>query len=103
MPNLKHNINNQHQSASGAHSSSKKLLGPADNMPDYDFSTRAGFQLAMKHALTSTSVDEIKAYAEATVTPSFYHIMNGKRREYDEWFGSLESWSGKITDYEPEV
>ena len=72
-------------------------------MTEYDFSTRAGFQLAMKNALTTTSPSETKAYAAATVTPTFYHTINGKRVEYDEWFASLESWRDKITDYDPVV
>jgi hypothetical protein len=72
-------------------------------MAKYDFSTRAGFQLAMKDALSTTSPSEIEHYAQAAVIPTFYHIMNGKRLSYEEWFASLEAWSGKITGYEPVV
>jgi hypothetical protein len=57
----------------------------------------------MKNALINTSSAETKAYAEAMVVPSFYHIINGERHQYDEWFASLETWGGKITDYEPVV
>lgn len=70
---------------------------------DYDFSTRAGFQRAMKNALTARTTEETKAYAEAAVTPTFYHVINGKRASYDEWFASLEAWRDKITEYEPIV
>ncbi|XPS76095.1 hypothetical protein M3J09_008155 [Ascochyta lentis] len=72
-------------------------------MTDYNFSTRAGFQLAMKNALTTSSPEETKTYAEATVTPSFHHVFNGERLEYDAWFQSLENWRGKITNYDPKV
>jgi hypothetical protein len=80
-----------------------RILTVDSTMADYDFSTRAGFQLAMKNALCTSSPEETKQYAEATVTPDFYHIINGKRHSYEEWFASLEAWSGKITGYEPKV
>ncbi|KZM20138.1 uncharacterized protein EKO05_0002800 [Ascochyta rabiei] len=72
-------------------------------MTDYDFSTRAGFQLAMKNALTTSSPEETEKYAEATVTSSFYHTFNGQRLERDAWYQSLENWRGKITHYDPNV
>ncbi|KAF1925777.1 uncharacterized protein M421DRAFT_69003 [Didymella exigua CBS 183.55] len=72
-------------------------------MTEYDFSTRAGFQLAMKNALCTSSPEETKQYAEATVISDFYHINNGKRNSFEEWFASLEAWRGKITGYEPKV
>lgn len=72
-------------------------------MPTYDLNTRAGFQAAMKDALSTRTPAETQAYAEATATPSFVHTMNGKKYTYDEWIAGLEAWSGKITDYEPLV
>jgi hypothetical protein len=106
MPNFDHDVT--HRATIGSrslqsypwHYRSRKI---ADTRADYDFSTRAGYQLAMKNALINTSSAETKAYAEAMVVPSFYHIINGERHQYDEWFASLETWGGKITDYEPVV
>ena len=72
-------------------------------MSEYNFSTRAGFQLAMKECPCTSSPEETKQYAEATVTPDFYHIINGKRHFYEEWFASLEGWRRKNTGDEPKV
>lgn len=72
-------------------------------MTEYDFFTCAGFQLVMKNALCTISPEETKQYAEATVNPHFYHIINGKRHSYKEWLADIEVWRRKITDYEPTV
>lgn len=65
-------------------------------------STREGFQRAMKWSLTGPSGDS-KLYAEATSTPTFYHLMNGQRLSYDVYVKGIEEWRGKISDYEPVV
>jgi hypothetical protein len=72
-------------------------------MTKYDFSSRAGFQLAMKHGLSTTHPAELKAYAEAMVVPNFHQVINGKRLTYGEWHESLEAWSSKVIDYNPIV
>jgi hypothetical protein len=65
-------------------------------------STLEGFQRAMKWSLTGPP-EESKLYAEATTTPTFYHIMNGQRLSYDTFVKSIEEWRAKIGDYEPVV
>ncbi|KAJ4292333.1 hypothetical protein N0V90_008993 [Kalmusia sp. IMI 367209] len=65
-------------------------------------STKEGFQRAMKGALTSDMGDS-KAFAEATVVQSFYHVMNGQKLEYEAYVKSLDEWRGKISHYEPVV
>ncbi|KAH8760502.1 hypothetical protein F5883DRAFT_563846 [Diaporthe sp. PMI_573] len=65
-------------------------------------STREGFQRAMKWALTGPP-DEVKKYAEAVTTPTFYHIMDGQRLSYDENIKRMEEWSGRSSQYEPVV
>jgi hypothetical protein len=70
-------------------------------MSDYT-STQAGFQRAMEWALTGPP-DETKQYVEATVLPTFYHIMNGAKLEYDAYVKGIEEWRAKISDYKPKV
>lgn len=65
-------------------------------------STKSGFQKAMEWSLTGPPSDT-KAYAEATVTPKFYHVMNGERLEYDAYVKGIEEWRGKISHYKPKV
>jgi hypothetical protein len=65
-------------------------------------STKSGFQKAMEWSLTGPSA-ETSAYAEATVLPTFYHIMNGERLEYDAYIKGIEEWRDKISDYKPKV
>lgn len=65
-------------------------------------STRAGFQRAMKWALSGPP-EEATTYAEATALPTLYQIMNGKRIEYDDYVKGIAEWRGKISHYEPEV
>jgi hypothetical protein len=65
-------------------------------------STLEGFQRAMKWSLTGPP-EESKLYAQATTTPTFYHIMNGQRLSYDTYVKSIEEWRAKIGDYEPVV
>lgn len=65
-------------------------------------STREGFQRALERSLVGPPGDS-KAYAEATTTSTFYHVMNGKRLEYDEYIKNIEEWRGKVSDYKPVV
>lgn len=65
-------------------------------------STIEGFQRAMKWSLVGPPGDS-KAYAEATATPTFYHIMNGQHLSYDAYTKGIEEWRGKISDYDPIV
>jgi hypothetical protein len=65
-------------------------------------STLAGFQRLMTWSLTGAP-SETQSYAAATVLPTFYQIMNGKRLEYDAWFKSLQEWRGKVAEYEPKM
>ena len=45
-------------------------------------STRQGFERAMRWSLTGPPEDA-KLYAEGTVMPTFYQIMNGQHIAYD--------------------
>ncbi|KAH3911493.1 hypothetical protein HBH56_135580 [Parastagonospora nodorum] len=65
-------------------------------------STKSGFQKAMEWSLTGPP-SQTKAYAEATVVPTFYHVMNGERLEYDAYVKGIEEWRGKISEYKPVV
>ncbi|OTA98606.1 hypothetical protein M426DRAFT_325846 [Hypoxylon sp. CI-4A] len=65
-------------------------------------STREGFQRAMEWALTGKP-DEAKSYAEATTAPNFYQVVNGKRKEYDEYLQGIVEWRGKVNEYKPVV
>lgn len=65
-------------------------------------STLEGFQRAMKWSLTGPP-GESKAYAEATSLPTFYHVMNGQRSEFDTFVNGIDEWRAKISDYEPVV
>ena len=70
-------------------------------MADYT-STKSGFQKAMEWSLTGAP-DDAKNYAEATVTPHFYHIMNSQRLDYGPYVDSLIEWRGKVSEYKPVV
>jgi hypothetical protein len=65
-------------------------------------STHEGFQRAMEWSLTGPP-EETKAYAEATVIPTFYHIMNGQKLEYDAYIQGIVDWRAKVSDYKPEL
>lgn len=65
-------------------------------------STLEGFQRAMKWSLTGPPEDS-KLYAEATVTPTFYHVMNGQHLANDTYIKGIEEWRAKISDYKPVV
>jgi hypothetical protein len=65
-------------------------------------STLEGFQRAMKWSLTGPPEDT-KLYVEATVTPTFYHVMNGQHLANDKYTKGIEEWRAKISDYEPVV
>jgi hypothetical protein len=74
---------------------------PEHIMSDYT-STRDGFQRAMQWSLTGPP-EEAKAYAEATVLPTFYHTMNGHKLDYDTYVKGIEEWRAKISEYKPNV
>lgn len=65
-------------------------------------SSLEGFQRAMKWSLTGPP-GESKAYADATSTPGFYHVMNGQRSDLDAYVKGIDEWRAKISDYEPVV
>ncbi|KAM7189136.1 hypothetical protein V8F33_010257 [Rhypophila sp. PSN 637] len=65
-------------------------------------STTEGFQRAMKWSLTGPP-NEAKDYVEATVMPTFYHVMNSQKLSYDTYIKGIEEWRGKTSDYEPQV
>ncbi|KAI1210334.1 uncharacterized protein F4807DRAFT_422929 [Annulohypoxylon truncatum] len=65
-------------------------------------STREGFQRAMELSLKG-SPDEAKSYAESTTLPTFYHVMNGHRLEFDVYVKGIVEWRGKVSDYKPVV
>ncbi|KAI0857237.1 hypothetical protein F4860DRAFT_490407 [Xylaria cubensis] len=65
-------------------------------------STLEGFQRAMKWSLTGPPEESIR-YAEATSTPTFYHVMNGQRSSLDTYVKGIEEWRSKISEYEPVV
>ncbi|KAI0838798.1 hypothetical protein F5Y06DRAFT_267901 [Hypoxylon sp. FL0890] len=65
-------------------------------------STREGFQRAMEWSLKGNP-DEAQAYAESMMLPTFYHIMNGKRIDYDAYLKGIVEWRGKVSEYKPVV
>jgi hypothetical protein len=70
-------------------------------MADYT-TTHSGFQKVMEWCLTGPP-SEAKAYAEGTVTPSFYHVMNDARLDYDAYIADIAEWRSKVSDYKPVV
>ncbi|KAI9647911.1 hypothetical protein NHQ30_004300 [Ciborinia camelliae] len=70
-------------------------------MSEYS-STIEGFQRAMEWSLTGPPA-EAKLYAESTSLPTFYHLMNGNRLEFDVFVKGIEEWRAKISDYKPVV
>lgn len=65
-------------------------------------STREGYQRSMELCLVGPP-EGAKLYTESTALPTFYHIFNGERIEYDAYVKSLAEWRSKISDYEPKV
>lgn len=65
-------------------------------------STIEGFQRAMQWSL-SGAPEEAKDYVEATTTPDFYHVFNGRRIEGKPYLDGIAEWRGKSTDYKPLV
>ncbi|OTA70055.1 hypothetical protein K449DRAFT_459870 [Hypoxylon sp. EC38] len=65
-------------------------------------STREGFQRAMEWSLKGNP-DEAISYVESTSLPTFYHIMNGQRLDYDTYLKGIVDWRGKVSDYKPVV
>ncbi|KAF7527304.1 hypothetical protein G7054_g10533 [Neopestalotiopsis clavispora] len=65
-------------------------------------STREGFQRAMEWSLTGPP-KEANQYAEGTSLPTFYHVMNNQRLEYDVYLQGLVEWRGKVSEYKPVV
>ncbi|TGO12365.1 hypothetical protein BTUL_0089g00010 [Botrytis tulipae] len=58
-------------------------------------STIEGFQRAMEQSLIGPPA-EAKTYAEATASPTFYHVMNGQKSDVENWVKGIEMWRGKI-------
>ncbi|KAI1140228.1 hypothetical protein F5Y05DRAFT_377596 [Hypoxylon sp. FL0543] len=65
-------------------------------------STREGFQRGMEQSLKGNPEDA-RAYAESTILPSFHHIMNGKRVDYDTYVNGMVEWRSKVNEYKPVV
>lgn len=70
-------------------------------MSEY-FSSREGLQRVMEWSLNGPP-EEAAEYGKATATPDFYHIVNGKRNDYDSWLKDIAQWRGKISDYKPQM
>jgi hypothetical protein len=64
-------------------------------------STQAGFQRFMLESMVGPLSPQ--EYVDATVTPDFYHINNGKRLNREEYVQLNADWRGKISDYKPVV
>lgn len=56
----------------------------------------------MEWSLTGPPEETIK-YVEATVTPGFYRIFNGKRIDYDDHVKDTAEWRAKSVKYYPAV
>ncbi|KAI8953811.1 hypothetical protein F4801DRAFT_85912 [Xylaria longipes] len=65
-------------------------------------STLEGFQRAMEWSLTGPP-EETDLYAESTVMPTFYQVINGKRLSYDAFVKGIVEWRAKISEYKPVV
>ncbi len=65
-------------------------------------STREGFQRLIEWSLNGPA-EQAHEYVEATVTPSFHHIKNGVRSDYDAYLKAVTEWRGKVSDYKPKV
>jgi hypothetical protein len=65
-------------------------------------STHAGYQKAMEWSLTGPP-EGAKDYAEGTVLPTFYHIMNGHKIEYDAYVKGIAEWRSKVSEYKPKL
>ncbi|TEY84200.1 hypothetical protein BOTCAL_0019g00240 [Botryotinia calthae] len=59
-------------------------------------STIEGFQRAMEWSLTGPSAG-VKMYAEATALPTFYHVMNGRKSDVENFVKGIEEWRGKVS------
>ena len=56
----------------------------------------------MEASLTGRPEDTDR-YVEATSTPAFYQVMNGRRVDYDAYARGIAEWRGKISEYKPTV
>jgi hypothetical protein len=65
-------------------------------------SKREGFERAMKWSLIGPP-KEAKVYVDATSLPTFYHVMNGQRLDYEPYVKFVEEWRAKSADYKPTV
>lgn len=65
-------------------------------------STRHGFERAMKWSLTGSPKDA-KLYVESTAVPTFYHVMNGQRIDYNAYVENIATRRAKISDYKPSI
>ena len=63
-------------------------------------STREGLQRTMKLSLTGKPEDT-KSFAESIVVPTFYHLLNGERVEYDAWIEKLVQMRGIVEEWNP--
>ncbi|KEY73580.1 hypothetical protein S7711_11372 [Stachybotrys chartarum IBT 7711] len=65
-------------------------------------STREGFQRAMEASLTGPPEDAVQ-YAQSTALPTFYHLFNGQKLEWDSYVKVVAEWRCKISEYKPVV
>jgi hypothetical protein len=65
-------------------------------------STRDGFQQAMTWALTGPP-GEANLYAESTSLPTFYHILNGERLDYNDYVKVIAEYRAKASDFNTTV
>ncbi|KAI0966503.1 hypothetical protein F4678DRAFT_466334 [Xylaria arbuscula] len=65
-------------------------------------STIEGFQRAMEWSLTGPPEKAIE-YAEATATPTFHQVINGKHLDFNTYVKGIAEWRGKVSEYKPVV
>ncbi|KAH9906366.1 hypothetical protein F4778DRAFT_725572 [Xylariomycetidae sp. FL2044] len=65
-------------------------------------STQEGFQRAMESSLDGPP-EEAKLYYKSIATPSFYQIVNGKRRDYDACVKHIEGRRAEVRHFKPVV
>ena len=56
----------------------------------------------MKSSLTD-SPEDAPAYAEAIQMPTYWHIINGKYLNYDDFVKKIADWYGKVRQFNPVV
>jgi len=70
-------------------------------MSDYS-STREGFQRAMEWCLQGEP-GQAKEFVQSTSTDSFYQILNGERRNYEEYIKGIHEVRAMANDFKPVV